>query len=601
VDRLLAEGKLPNVARMAQGGVLAAYSTPAFPSVTASGHAAMWTGCYGDINGITANSLAPLPRKQYTLLESASGFSAEALRAEPLWMTAAKAGKRVVVLSATQSFPPQRWLNELQAAKVAPERFIEFSGFEFTLAEGKVWKGEGLKEATGWEPMPAHTGTAREFTIPIGEQIFYALVYDDPADPRVGFDTVLIREGSKAQSQARASCVLKPGEATDSIKLWSRPFRVTRNELFGNAYFRLFALSPDGKRLALYQREVHSLGSSVASRAEREQYLDAYGDFHDFPFGLYDDGELGAPLWKGGDGTAERRVLELVRLDCAFLTRGTRYALKHWNPDLLFHYTPMSDGAGHTWMGVLDPDSPRYDAALAARLWPFYTQVFQLQDAWLGSVLDQAGKDTVVCLVSDHGMAGVGKLFSPNAFLEKAGLAALRDGKLDLGTTKIAVAPDGDYFLDINGTDRKGGIVPPEAREQVLGAATEALLSATDPETGQHIVTRLFRPEEVVGQGIGGPTGGDLYFDVALGYESTDDYLPGGVRAIESPIGAGAHGFYPSRVKMQAICYLYGAGVRKGAAIPGIRQIDIAPTLAKLLGIPTPKNAMGHVLGDALE
>jgi arylsulfatase A-like enzyme len=63
-------------------------------------------------------------------------------------------------------------------------------------------------------------------------------------------------------------------------------------------------------------------------------------------------------------------------------------------------------------------------------------------------------------------------------------------------------------------------------------------------------------------------------------------------------IGAGVHGFYPQRTKMQTVWFVSGPGVASGREISGIRQIDIAPTLARLLGIPPPRNAQGHVIGE---
>ena len=51
IDKLLQEGKLPNLARMVRTGVHAESVTPAFPSKTAPGHAAIWTGAYSDVNG----------------------------------------------------------------------------------------------------------------------------------------------------------------------------------------------------------------------------------------------------------------------------------------------------------------------------------------------------------------------------------------------------------------------------------------------------------------------------------------------------------------------------------------------------------------------
>jgi predicted AlkP superfamily phosphohydrolase/phosphomutase len=264
----------------------------------------------------------------------------------------------------------------------------------------------------------------------------------------------------------------------------------------------------------------------------------------------------------------------------------------------------MSDGAGHTWMGVLDPQSPRYDRSVADKLWPFYTQVFQLQDEWLGAVLDAAGSQAVVCLVSDHGMAGVGKGFNPNTVLEKAGLLVrTADNKIDLARTKACFPPWSDYALVVNGTDWKGGIVASSSggeREGVLQQAREALLAAVDPETGQHVVTGVFRPDDIAHLGIGGPSGGDLYLELAPGYSPSSQTGESIVSKDDSPIGSGVHGFLPLRKTMQAICFMGGAGVARGRQVPGIRQIDVAPTLSRLLGIPAPRDAQGHVVGEIL-
>jgi len=595
MDRLLTEGRLPNVARVAKAGARADYCVPAFPSKTACGHAALWTGAYADVNGITGNAVPLFPRGEHTLLEQRSGFDSASLRAEPLFLTAAKAGKKVVILSATQAFPPDRWVAELRVRGVPEDRFLSFSGFESSIAGDAIHDGKSLRPAEGWTPLPPHNGSPREFSAVVGEQTFYFLVYDDPADPVVGADTLLIRQESRDAAKSSASATLKPAEATGNVQQWSPRFRVTKGDLFGYTYFRLFALAPEGG-LVLYQRAVNGL-RGAAPREEIERYLDAYGGFHAAPFNPYENGALGKTLWQGGDGTAERRLLECIRLDIEFLKRGTRYAIKRWNPDLLHHYTPWSDSAGHMWMGALDPASPRYDPALAQKLWPFYAQVFELQDDWLGAILREMDRESVLCLVSDHGMEGVGRFFAPNAALEKAGLVArTSENRIDLARTKVCAPPWGDFFVCVNGTDWKGGVVPPAEREAVLRAAADALLAATDPATGQRIVTGVFRPEEMVGIGMGGPTGGDLYIELAPGYYPTN--RPGSevVQALPLPIGGGMHGYFPLRPKMQAVCFFVGAGVPQGVRLPGLRQIDVAPTLARLLGIPAPKDAQGNAI-----
>ncbi|MEM7356873.1 MAG: alkaline phosphatase family protein, partial [Acidobacteriota bacterium] len=107
VDKLLAESQLPHLARLAASGVAAEHSVTSFPSKTAVGFATLWTGCWPDRHGVTANAVLPQPAAEHDLLESTRGFASRVLHAEPFFVTAAKAGRKVVVLSSTQSYPPE--------------------------------------------------------------------------------------------------------------------------------------------------------------------------------------------------------------------------------------------------------------------------------------------------------------------------------------------------------------------------------------------------------------------------------------------------------------------------------------------------------------
>ena len=84
IDRLLAEGKLPNLRRLANTGVHVRRSVGNWPSVTPSGHAAVYTGAYGNVNGITeAQPRFPLEENFVTAF-GPSAFSAENLLEEPI-------------------------------------------------------------------------------------------------------------------------------------------------------------------------------------------------------------------------------------------------------------------------------------------------------------------------------------------------------------------------------------------------------------------------------------------------------------------------------------------------------------------------------------
>ncbi len=601
VDRLVNEGKLPNVARMAREGSQASQLIAHFPSVTAAGHAAIFTGAWGNVSGITGNSAQILPRSEHSLLETRTGFDSSMLRAEPLYITAALAGKRVCVLSATQAFPAEPHLATLRSARVPDANYFQVSGFESRVAGPAVIRESALREPfPDWDAVPKHDGKPKEFVFSIAGMPFFGLAYDDPQDSAKGLDTVLLRQGTRQKTGAFAEATLKPRAAAKDVKSWSPAFRLDRARHPCNTFFRLFHLAPDGSSMMLYQRSASGLrGAATASQIAA--YQGAYPGFHDEVFHDYEDGMLGTTMMDDGAGDAEKRLVELIRLDCEFLKSGTKWAWDTFRPDVLTHYTPSSDGAGHTWMGILDANKPGHDPILAMKIWPYYAEVFRLQDEWLGTILEISGKDTIVALVSDHGMAGAGKFFNVNAVLESAGLLGRTvSDTIDLAKSRALVPPGGGFFVAVNGVDRKGGIVRPEDREDVIRRAADALLAAKDPETGSSVVTRVFRPSELPDLGLVGEPCGDLYIDLAPGYYPTGRLAKEVVSKMPEKYGGGVHGFFPMRRDMHAIFYLWGPGVKKGVLGVNARQVDVAPTLAKTIGIPAPKHSIGKALLEFL-
>ena len=144
-----------------------------------------------------------------------------------------------------------------------------------------------------------------------------------------------------------------------------------------------------------------------------------------------------------------------------------------------------------------------------------------------------------------------------------------------------------------------------------LAAAARALLAARDPDGGAHPVERILSAEDLArlrgGGGAGddagsdATAGGSLYFDTAPGYypeRGLADRMAGPAR---HPWGDGEHGFWPERPTMHAIFYAAGPGLRSGVTLPAIRHIDVAPTLARLIGIPPPAQATGRVVVEALD
>ena len=94
---------IPALRSLFSEGACADHAVPAWPSKTAASHASLWTGAFGDVNGIAANWQPPLPRDRHAITDGISGYRAPALRAEPIWVTAAIAGRSVVAHHPTQA------------------------------------------------------------------------------------------------------------------------------------------------------------------------------------------------------------------------------------------------------------------------------------------------------------------------------------------------------------------------------------------------------------------------------------------------------------------------------------------------------------------
>jgi hypothetical protein len=129
----------------------------------------------------------------------------------------------------------------------------------------------------------------------------------------------------------------------------------------------------------------------------------------------------------------------------------------------------------------------------------------------------------------------------------------------------------------------------------VAEAVAAALLAARDPE-GRPIVTRIWRPQPNDSLGIGGPAGGEVYFDLAPGYYPS---AAGSESVVTPRTPAGSHGFPSIEPDMRSAFCALGPGIG-GRRLPTVRVIDAAPTVSAWLGIPPPADARGISLLEAM-
>ena len=585
VREMLREGKLPNLATLIERGAFADDVKAGFPSKTAPGFASLVTGAPPNITGISGNRVPRLPRAEFTILDSLAGFSEAPLQAEPIWSAATRAGKKVVI----SHMPAYVGEHSDQA--------VRFAGYELSVGRDGIVTRRAIQTRLlePWADLPASDAPPLEILFTIGETFFFGLLIDDPADSQIGYDTLLIattRDGLDVKAK------LKPAPASAGGELfWSAPISVSINGQDAKTYFRLFDLRSDGSDLFLYYtrpaRDLRFPSADAAPGATARSFIGNGASI------LYNQGALGRTIPNGGSGGAEARYLETVLMAQHQLMETNRWAIEQLPWDVFLAYTPFPDEAEHLWRGYLDPTLPGYKPDIAAQLRPLLERVYRNCDDQLALFIEKRPPETILAVISDHGMQGINKRIALNRLLQEGGLLTLDlQGKVNLSKTKVLYPPVNNGYLLINSADRKNGIVAPQERAKVIQATRELLDSVRDGD--RPVITAIYDSEsDGTEMGIGGSVGGDLYIDLAPGYDFDPRLGPGPLISEAEPYGN--HGADPEQSSMRTIMLFNGPGIRAGQKLANVRILDFAPTLAWLLRLPKPKNATGRVLSEILE
>lgn len=206
---------------------------------------------------------------------------------------------------------------------------------------------------------------------------------------------------------------------------------------------------------------------------------------------------------------------------------------------------------------------------------PLGLQVAEREDGYVGRIMEAARKAgiferTTFLVVSDHGFAKVDKSFNPNVVLVNEGLITL-DAKGRPASWKAAAWTAGGSCA----------IVLRDSGDKETAARVTAIFSKLASRDDRPI-SRIVNRSEM--DRLGAVPEAFLMLDAATGFTFGDSYTGDAIRPTGSSY-QGTHGYLPSRPEMRSALLIYGRGVRQGVTVPIARMVDIAPTVAALLGI----------------
>jgi hypothetical protein len=107
----------------------------------------------------------------------------------------------------------------------------------------------------------------------------------------------------------------------------------------------------------------------------------------------------------------------------------------------------------------------------------------------------------------------------------------------------------------------------------------------------------VITPDRFAALGLPEPGKDPQMFDLLLAAKSGYSFSGATGGAVTAAVlqQAGSHGYLASEPDLDGIFIASGYGVKPGATLDAVRSIDIAPTIAKLLGVSLP-NVKGKVL-----
>jgi predicted AlkP superfamily pyrophosphatase or phosphodiesterase len=190
-----------------------------------------------------------------------------------------------------------------------------------------------------------------------------------------------------------------------------------------------------------------------------------------------------------------------------------------------------------------------------------------------------AGKTTLM-VCSDHGFFPVRNNIQPNVVLRKLGLIVMSGSQIGKKSA-YCLSQGGACMVYVLDDARREEITEQLAREL---AAVEGVETVLGPER----FAKLGQPTRDQD-----PRAADLWLAAKRDYAFADS--PVGDKVVTRLTSlVGTHGYLPDQPDMLATCVVWGAGIKPGVDLGKIRETEIAPMIARLLGLELPAAKSQH-------
>jgi predicted AlkP superfamily phosphohydrolase/phosphomutase len=633
IDRY--KDEIPELKRLLQEG----FFSPAIPSAvtcTATNWPTIATGAWMGTHGCVGFNVH-LPGME--IGETTPTFNSRMCQAEYFWNATERQGKRSILINYPCAFP--KLLND--GVVIGGDGLMSGAwtvrGSDLISTTRKVDKRLILQPAQAWKHVPDDWEVIQEGFVDLADQ------------KRYGWDAMGITDEGETQgvkNERRYVLVFRHDSSTkialsrtrDAAKVltvlqqgqWSGWIE----ERFGRRkcmrQYKAIELSSDGRQITLFGTMAGSLTGWGYPKGIEREIIDNAGGYIEalelspdscFRSGWFDGDELDA-------------VMDVMDVQAKFIADTASYLNRTQEWDSMFIQYHAPDGINHDVLGWLEDRSPKKRQLADKLMLDTIRKLFQMVDRIRKECADD---NTTVAVVSDHGGMPTKNLINIMRILEEDGLMTLnRESNgdtwaVDTRRTKAIYAGSAPgIWLNVRGREKYGCVAPGKPYEKLRQQIIDRLHRVTDPNTGEAVFDMVARGEAFESLGAWGERIPDilcfarphyLFWDAVLGmtpqlkgllddkvqfFREAPEVLPlSETSHIDRIVGTLSsvhwHLPYPALpyASTRAICLLTGPGIARNTRIDRVNLVDIAPTLAHILGIDPPAQCEGRIVRQAFE
>jgi predicted AlkP superfamily pyrophosphatase or phosphodiesterase len=645
-------------ARLQRYGVTAKQNVTITPSVTAPGHIAIATGARAARNDIIANRFHLVVSR---LIDSVSGFAAPIggyqiatpptvssnTTAEPLWVKLLASGKKV----ATATWPGGDGVDIkeptsgaiLQPASLRTVTYtVPFGAFAGVGAQGFSLTRNDFSEApaetvdrlnaagrASFSPILQKTAPLETFAVQGITYTIQVAALDTTNDAIANYDTLVFFDTANGIKPGPFSLpATGPAYVKASDRTSSRFYLEGSAGKAGTAYYVSF-IAPDLSTVRLARYAANSIPRNgipavLANVDDINANVGFWAPQPDFRI----PERLSPGFANFPDLELEAMYEDQVQTFVDYQTNIGLRAISQ-NPDaaLVMIYIEQPDGSGHQFT-LTDPRQATdftNPATIGSgqdrdkiRRYDLYRQVaYQTSDRAVKRIIDAVGSvkgvpRSNVIVVSDHGMAPFHTAVNLNNLLASSGI----------DTTKVraySTGPAVNVYINLQGRESGGTVNPTEyhlLQRQIFMAfrtlTDNNLTYNSSLERDKRIFDLVVKRPGPTGIGTNaliGQDSGDIFAILKPGYNFDGTQNPVVFRQGDAPSAApvfsvpnfyGGHGYDSELPEMSAIFLAAGPNIRSGISLRRVRNIDVAPTILKILRVKPDETVQGRALNGII-